>query len=303
MDVPSPTGRRVVVTGASSGLGLAATRELARRGATVVLAVRDPDKGAAARADLLADHPGADLDVRRLDLGDLDSVRAFADGLLADGRPLDALLNNAGIGGGPRALSPQGHELVLATNHLGHFALTGLLLPRLAAGTDPRVVTVSSGLYPHGRIDFADLTAAARYSQTRAYVGSKLANALFGLELERRLRAAGSPVRSLLAHPGVARTAMPTSAPSAGARAVGRLLGLLVGRSAEAGAAPLVHAVLADLPGGTMVGPGPLRDPARPAPEPIRRPADDRALARRLWEVSAELTGVRPLDEEPRRAA
>ncbi|MCO1656582.1 SDR family NAD(P)-dependent oxidoreductase [Pseudonocardia humida] len=294
MDVPPLTGRRIVVTGASSGLGLAATRELARRGAAVVLAVRDVDKGAAVRRDLLADLPGADLDVQRLDLGDLDSVRAFAERVPADGRPVDALLNNAGIGGGPRALSPQGHELVFATNHLGHFALTGLLLPRLVTGTDPRVVTVSSGLYPLGRIDFADLTAATRYSQTRAYVGSKLANALFGLELERRLLAAGSPVRSLLAHPGVARTAMPTSAPSAGARAVGRLLGSLLGRSAEAGAAALVHAVAADLPGATMVGPGPRRGPFRPAVEPIRHPADDPDLARRLWEVSAELTGVHP---------
>jgi NAD(P)-dependent dehydrogenase (short-subunit alcohol dehydrogenase family) len=259
-----------------------------------VLAVRDVDKGARVRRDLLADLPGADLDVQRLDLGDLDSVRDFADRLLADGRPVDVLLNNAGIGGGARALSPQGHERVFATNHLGHFALTGLLLPRLAAGTDPRVVTVSSGLYPLGRIEFADLTGATRYSQTRAYINSKLANALFGLELERRMRAAGSPVRSLLAHPGVARTAMPTSAPSVATRAVGRLVGALRGRSAEAGAAPLVHAVVADLPGGTMVGPGPRRGPFRPEVEAIRGPADDRDLARRLWDVSAELTGVHP---------
>ncbi|WP_214405110.1 SDR family NAD(P)-dependent oxidoreductase [Pseudonocardia lacus] len=293
MDTPTAI-RRIVVTGASSGLGLAATRELARRGNAVVLAVRDPAKGAAVRRDLLAELPAADLDVHRLDLGDLDSVRAFADAVLADGRPIDALLNNAGIGGGRRTLSPQGNELVFATNHLGHFALTGLLLPRLATGTDPRVVTVSSALYRLGRIDFADLTAATRYSQPRAYVGSKLANALFGLELERRLRALDSPVRSLLAHPGTARTAMPTSAPTAAARTVGRLFGLLMGRSADSGAAPLVHAVVADLPGATMVGPGPRRGPARPEVEPIRRPADDPDLARRLWEVSAELTGVQP---------
>lgn len=290
MNTSSPL-RRVVVTGASGGLGLAATRGLARRGIAVVLAVRDPARGAAARRDLLAELPAADLDVRRLDLADLDSVRAFADALSADGRPVDALLNNAGIGDARGALSPQGHDLVFATNHLGHFALTGLLLPGLAASTDPRVVTVSSGFYPMGRIDFDRLTS---YPRGRAYTDSKLANTLFGVELERRLRAAGSPVRSLLAHPGVAPTAMPTGSPSVAARAVGRVLLLLQGRSVEAGAAPLVHALVADLPGGTMVGPGPRRGPVRPRVEPIRRPADDAELARRLWEVSAELTGVHP---------
>jgi NAD(P)-dependent dehydrogenase (short-subunit alcohol dehydrogenase family) len=296
VDVPTRRSRRIVVTGASGGLGLAAARELARRGDAVVLAVRDPARGAAARRELLAEVAGADLEVHRLDLADLDSVRAFADAVLADGRPIDALLNNAGVGNRARTLTPQGHELHFATNHLGHFALTGLLLSRLAAGSDPRVVTVSSSLYPLGRIDFADLTGATRYSPTSAYVRSKLANALFGLELERRLRAAGLPVRSLLAHPGVARTAMPTGADSAAARAVGWLGTRLIGRSAEAGAAPLVHALTAPgLAGGTMIGPGPRRGPARPGPERIRRPADDLDAARRLWAVSEELTGVRPL--------
>ena len=212
--IPDQTGRTFIVTGANSGLGLATSRQLARRGAHVIMAVRNEAKGRQAIADLADAQPDASLELRRLDLADLDSVRAFADRIHADGVPVDVLVNNAGVMMPPRALSPQGHEIQFAANHLGHFALTGLLLDILQTGNDPRVVTVSSGLHRRGHIHFDDLTGARKYSPIAFYAQSKFANVLFGLELDRRLRAAGRPVRSLLAHPGYAATNLQTSGPT-----------------------------------------------------------------------------------------
>ncbi|MEV0398021.1 SDR family NAD(P)-dependent oxidoreductase [Polymorphospora rubra] len=289
-DIPDQSGRTVLITGASSGLGLHMTGELARRGARVVMAVRDVAKGERARAAL----PAADrIEVRHLDLVDLDSVREFAAGIVADGGG-QVLINNAGIGNLPRRLSPQGHERQFATNHLGHFALTGLLLDALT-GPDPRVVTVTSGLYPLGTIPFDDLTGERRFSPGRAYINTKLANVLFGLELDRRLRAAGSPVRSLLAHPGMARTAFIDQGPPALvtlARAVGRV----IGRPVADGAVPILYAATApDAPTGAVVGTGPTFRRVAPTVEAVRRPGTDAGLAARLWQVSEELTGVTPL--------
>ena len=194
-DIPSQTGRTAVVTGANSGLGLATARELARAGASVVLAVRNLELGAQA-----AESIEGDVTVRQLDLADLASVRAFADGWSGD---LDVLVNNAGIMMVPAGRTADGFELQLGTNHLGHFALTNLLLPHV---TD-RVVTVSSGLHRSGVIDLDDLNWQRRpYNATAAYGQSKLANLLFTLELQRRLTAAGSPVRALAAHPGYSAT-------------------------------------------------------------------------------------------------
>ncbi|WP_238009527.1 oxidoreductase [Dactylosporangium sp. AC04546] len=291
-DLADQTGRTLVVTGASSGLGVAITRHLAARGARVIMAVRDTGKGEHVRSQLRAEHPKADLEVRHVDLLDLDTVRRFADHLHADGVIPDVLVNNGGIGTAPRRLSPQGVESQLATNHLGHFALTGLLLGRLAAGRDPAVVTVASGLYRMGRLDLDDLAAERRYSPGGAYATSKLANVLFGLELDRRLRAAGSPVRSLLTHPGMAKTDLDRTAPPS-ARVVGMLLGLVLRRPIDDAVTPILYAATETAaPTGRHIGPGrPLRR-ARPTFETFSGTATDRDLAARLWSRSAELTGV-----------
>ncbi|SFF37423.1 Short-chain dehydrogenase [Actinoplanes philippinensis] len=288
------TGRTFVVTGASSGLGLAITRHLAAAGGRVVMAVRDTAKGHRVRDLLRAGAVKADLAVRRLDLFDLGSVRRFAAEIEADGTPVDVLINNAGIGTVPRRLSAEGVESQLATNHLGHFALTGLLLGRLAAGIDPAVVTVGSSLYRLGRLDLDDVAAERRYSPGRAYATSKLANVLFAVELDRRLRASGSPVRSLLAHPGMTRTALDRDAP-ASARTVAAVMGTLFRRPIDDAVAPILYAATEPAaPTGRHIGPGrPLRR-ARPTAETLTGAATDRDLAARLWSRSAELTGVDP---------
>src|SRR5690606_6143466 len=228
-DIPDQTGRTVIVTGANSGLGLVTTEHLARRGARVGLAVRDLDRGRAACAGLTARGvPGARLELRRLDLADLDSVREFAEGVRHAGLRPDVLVNNAGVMFPPRRLSPQGHEWQFATNHLGHFALTGLLLDLLRSGSDPRVVTVTSVMYRYGRIRFADLSGERGYSPVAYYAQSKLANVLFALELHRRLDAAGEQVGSLLAHPGYAATNLQTAGPTGMVKALARLGNLII---------------------------------------------------------------------------
>ncbi|WP_448638747.1 oxidoreductase [Geodermatophilus sp. URMC 63] len=281
-DIPDQTGRTVVVTGATSGLGLATARALAQAGARVVLAVRDPDRGARAAAGL----PG-DVEVRRLDLGDLASVRAFAAGWTG---PLDVLVNNAGIMMVPQGRTADGFELQLGTNHLGHFALTNLLLPHV---TD-RVVTVSSTAHRMGTIDLTDLNwETRRYSAERAYGQSKLANLLFTLELQRRLTAAGSPVRAMAAHPGWSATNLQGRTENRLKDAVMALGNRVVAQSAEQGALPTLFVATADLPGGSYAGPdGPME--ARGYPTLVGRtaPASDLDLAARLWAASAELTGV-----------
>jgi NAD(P)-dependent dehydrogenase (short-subunit alcohol dehydrogenase family) len=291
-DLSDQTGRTFVVTGASSGLGVAITRHLAARGGRVIMAVRDTDKGERVRGQLRAADSKADLLVRRLDLLDLDAVRRFADGLRAETAGVDVLINNGGIGSVPRRLSPQGVESQLATNHLGHFALAGLLLDQLGAGRDPAVVTVASSLYRLGRIDLTDLAAERRYSPGSAYATSKLANVLFALELDRRLRAAGSPVRSLLAHPGMAKTDLDRNAPPL-TRAVGTLMGLLLRRPINEAVAPILYAATETAaPTGRHIGPGrPLRQ-ARPTFETLAGAATDLDLATRLWTRSAQLTGI-----------
>jgi NAD(P)-dependent dehydrogenase (short-subunit alcohol dehydrogenase family) len=292
--IPDQAGRTFVVTGANSGLGLATTRQLARRGAHVVMAVRDEAKGRRAVADLVDAQPDASLELRRLDLADLDSVRAFAERIHADGVPVDVLVNNAGVMMPPRALSPQGQEIQFAGNHLGHFALTGLLLDRLQAAKDPRVVTVSSNLHRRGHINFDDLTGTRRYSPTGFYAQSKFANVLFGLELDRRLRAAGSPVRSLLAHPGYAATNLMTSGPTGLMKLLGKVGGRLFAQDVEMGALPQLYAATdPDAVSGQFIGPAGLAE-SRGHPRVVRPvpSAEDPATARRLWQLSEELTGV-----------
>ncbi|WP_017240514.1 oxidoreductase [Streptomyces sp. SS] len=295
--IPDQTGRVFVVTGANSGLGLATTRALAGRGAHVVLAVRDEEKGRAAAAGLAADGVERGLlDVRRLDLADLDSVRAFADRMRAEHPRLDVLVNNAGVMAPPRTLSPQGHELQFAVNHLGHFALTGLLLDLLAAGRDPRVVTVSSINHRQGSLRFDDLAGERGYAPMAFYNQSKFANAVFGRELHRRLTATASPVRGVLAHPGYTATNLQTKDTSGLARLVfGRIGNPLLAQRPERGALPQLYAATApDVTGGDFIGPdGPAELRGTPTRVRLSAPAADPGTGRRLWELSEDLTEVR----------
>ncbi|MGI5532084.1 oxidoreductase [Streptomyces syringium] len=292
--IPDQTKRVFVVTGANSGLGLATTRALARRGGHVILAVRDEGKGHRAVAEITADQPGASLEVRHLDLADLDSVRAFAHQLHTDHPRLDVLVNNAGVMAPPRTLSAQGHELQFAANHLGHFALTGLLLDLLTAGRDPRVVTVSSTNHRQGRLFFDDLSGERKYSPMAFYNQSKFANAVFGWELHRRLTAAGGPVRSLLAHPGYTATNLQTSGPVGVVKVLfGRILTPLA-QSPDQGALPQLYAATApDVESGQFIGPDGLAE-LRGAPTRVKLSpaAADAETGRRLWELSEQLTDV-----------
>ncbi|GHC75587.1 oxidoreductase [Streptomyces violaceochromogenes] len=281
--LPDFGGRTVVVTGANSGIGLTATDALARAGAHVVLAVRDTERGRAAAA---AVH--GSTEVRRLDLADLASVRSFAEDWQG---PLHLLVNNAGVMMLPRQHTKDGFEMQFGTNHLGHFALTNLLLPHI---TD-RVVTVSSGAHRWGgaRIDFDDLDLAANYTPQRAYARSKLANLLFTLELQRRLTESGSPVRALAAHPGYAATNLQSHAASPVLRAFMRIGNRFFAQDDRAGALPTLYAATEDLPGASYVGPDGLGE-MRGAPTLVgrSRAAGDPLTARRLWRVSEELTGT-----------
>ncbi|MFJ5026488.1 oxidoreductase [Streptomyces sp. NPDC088560] len=282
-DLPDFSGCTAVITGANSGLGLVTAQALAGAGAHVVFAVRDLARGGAAAA-----RAGGSTEVRRLDLADLDSVREFAAGW---DRPLDLLINNAGVMMLPEQRTQQGFEMQFGTNHLGHFALTNLLLPYV---TD-RVVTVSSGLHRGGDgvISFEDVNLRGRYTPTRAYAQSKLANLLFTLELQRRLAEAGSPVRALSAHPGYAATNLQSHHGSALMRGVMAVGNKVFAQSDRAGALPTLFAASQDLPGAAYVGPDGLGE-MRGAPTLVGRSAaaSDPAAARRLWTLSEEMTGV-----------
>ncbi len=294
-EVPDQTGRVAVVTGANSGIGLIAAQELARAGAGVVLACRNAEKGEAAAASIREEAPGASVSVEALDLSSLASVRAFAERFAAAHDSLDLLINNAGLMAPPRGETADGFELQLGTNHLGHFALTGLLLGRLEGREDARVVTLSSTAHKIGKINFDDLQSERRYGRWRAYCQSKLANILFARELERRLRAAGSSVKSLAAHPGYAATNLQSAAPIALDRAVMAVSNRLFAQSAEMGALPTLYAATRpNLDGGLFIGPDGFEE-GRGHPKVVRpvRAGRDEATAERLWSVSEELTGVK----------
>ncbi|HEY2059473.1 MAG TPA: oxidoreductase [Amycolatopsis sp.] len=292
--IPDQSGRTVVVTGANSGLGYETCRVLAGRGAHVVMASRDEGRGRAALGRLRAEATG-ETEMLRLDLADLASVREFAATLGARDRPIDLLVNNAGIGMPARSLTAQGFESQFGVNHLGHFALTGLLLPLLRRGNGARVVTVSSEAYRDGSIDFDDLQGERAYRPVQAYRQSKFANVLFGLELDRRLRAAALPVASVLAHPGFTSTNLPSSGARGFAGLVLRVGNALVAQPVERGAASQLRAATApDVEGGQFFGPGGRS--GMYGPPVVLRPgprATDPDTAARLWEISTELTGVR----------
>jgi NAD(P)-dependent dehydrogenase (short-subunit alcohol dehydrogenase family) len=283
-----------VVTGANSGLGRSTARELARAGARVVLACRNLAKGEAALRDIEAAAPGAPLELEELDLSSLDSVRAFAERFRGAHDGLDLLINNAGVMAPPRSETADGFELQFGTNHLGHFALTGLLIGSMEGREDARVVTLSSTAHKTGRIAFDNLGGDRHYFRWRAYGQSKLANLLFALELERRLRAAGSNVKSMAAHPGYAATNLQFAAPPLVDRMVMRALNPVIAQSEEMGALPTLYAATEPgLAGGTYVGPdGFAEQRGHPKPVSPNRAARDEDVARRLWEVSEEMTGV-----------
>src|SRR4051794_18103342 len=281
-DLPSLEGRTFVVTGANSGIGKIAARELARAGAQVTLAVRDTAKGQAAAADM----PGA-VDVRALDLADLSSVRAFAEGWDGD---LDVLVNNAGVMAVPESRTKDGFEMQIGTNHLGHFALTNLLLPRI---TD-RVVSVSSGAHRMGSIRLDDLNwEKGGYHRWRAYGQSKLANLLFTAELQRRLAEAGSDVRATAAHPGWAATNLQSRTENLLQNAIMAIGNKLIAQSDEMGALPTLYAATQDIPGNSYVGPDGFQE-QRGHPTLVGRTsaAGDEETAKKLWTLSEELTGV-----------
>lgn len=298
-DIPPQTGKSAVVTGANSGIGYHTALELARKGASVVLACRSRDKGEAALARLKAELPEAKAEFALLDLSDLKSVRSFAEAFIARGAALDILVNNAGVMAMPeRQTTKDGFEAQFGTNHLGHFALTALLLPLLKKAPAPRVVTVSSIAHKSGKMDFDDLQAEKSYVPWKAYRQSKLANLLFAFELQRRADKAGWRLLSLGAHPGVAMTNLFIAGPGRGKRTLqSRLMELaapLFCHTEDRAALPSLLAATSPeaVPGG-YYGPNGWRemrgDPVRVRPAPQ---AEDLAAAARLWELSEKLTGT-----------
>lgn len=295
-DIPDQTGRRALVTGATSGLGYETALELLRHGAEVTIAARNPEKSRQAATRLAAASGRTEPEILDLDLSDLSSVRNAAEQFKHD--RLDLLVNNAGVMATPRRQTADGFELQIGTNHLGHFALTARLMPKLLKAASPRVVTVSSFMHKMvNGLGRADLTAENGYAKWDAYSKSKLANLLFMLELDRRARAAGSDLLSVGSHPGYARTHLQTSGPQlGGADLETRLLAIgtkLVAQSAAAGAWPSLYA--ATSPGlrpGSYVGPSFFEYRGRPKLVRPTKAARNPELARRLWAWSAEATGV-----------
>jgi NAD(P)-dependent dehydrogenase (short-subunit alcohol dehydrogenase family) len=293
-DITDQSGRTAIVTGANSGLGLVTARELARAGASVVMACRNLDKGHAAVDEVRAAVPDAQVQLDELDLASLASVRAFADRFKAPHDGLDLLINNAGVMGTPRRRTADGFELQFGTNHLGHFALTTALLETMEGREDARVVTLSSSAHKMGRINFDNLNGDRHYFRWNAYGQSKLANLLFALELDRRLRAAGSTVKSLAAHPGYAATNLQSAGPPMFDRLVMVASNALIAQSDEMGALPILYAATEPgLESGTYVGPDGFQE-QRGHPKIVKPSgrARDPEAARRLWEVSERMTAV-----------
>jgi hypothetical protein len=296
--IPNLNGKAAVITGANSGIGYEAARLLAMKGAHVVLAVRNTAKGGKAAREIRSAVPQADLQVMALDLASLESIRSFAAALLASYDRLDLLINNAGVMAIPYQKTNDGFEMQFGTNHLGHFALTGLLLPLLLQTPQARVVTVSSGLHRTGQINFDDLQSQHSYSKWGAYGQSKLANLLFAYELQRKLTAAGSSVSSVAAHPGYAATNLQyggsdRSQTSLQTRFM-HVLNKVIAQSAEMGALPTVYAAASPaVQGGDYIGPkGPAEQRGWPTKVRSNGRSHDVDAAARLWAVSEELTGA-----------
>jgi NAD(P)-dependent dehydrogenase (short-subunit alcohol dehydrogenase family) len=296
-DIPAQNGKLAVVTGATGGLGYETALALARAGAEVLVTGRNAEKGRAAIEGIKRAVPSTKVRFAMLDLASLASIRAFAASMLATGRPLDLLINNAGVMDLPtRRLTEDGFELQFGTNHLSHFALTGLLLPLLRKAQTPRVVNVSSLAHRGGKIDFNNLQAERKYNSWPAYQQSKLANLLFTFELQRRSDADGWGLLSNAAHPGYARTELIPNGPGTGGlKGIGmKVLGSFMSHSAAAGALPTLFAATSpDAAPNGYYGPNGFYELKGPvAPAKVMPQANDKAVARRLWEVSEQLTGV-----------
>ena len=290
-DIPDQSGKTAIVTGANTGIGFEIARHLAMKGARVVLACRDEDKARDAIAEIAADAPGASLDFLALDLADLDSVARAAQQAKEEER-IDLLVNNAGVMMPPLGHATAGTELQFAVNHLGHFALAAQLVDKLAEDGGGRVVVQSSIAHKSGNIDFDNLDASKYYARSPFYSQSKLANLLFALELDRRLRAAGSPVASIACHPGVAATELTRHI---GFAALFTPVMKIVLNTPEQGAIPALQAATdPEAQGGDYYGPRGLleaRGNTSGRAYATRR-ARDEALAKKLWERSEELTGI-----------
>jgi len=298
-DIPNQRGKVAEVTGGNSGIGYETALALAGKGAHVILAVRSPEKGQAAVTAIQRAHPGAAAEVMALDLSNLGSARHFAETFLARFESLPLLINNAGVMALPYARTADGFEMQFGTNHLGHFALTGLLMPAILAAPGARVVVVSSGVHTAGAIDFDNLDSAKSYSPWRAYSQSKLANLLFAYELQRRFTTAGGDTIAAGCHPGYAATNLQAAGPRmAGSRFGERMSQIgnrLFAQSAAMGALPTLYAATAaDVNGCDYIGPVGFLG-MRGTPGKIKSSARsyDPFVAARLWQVSEQLTGVR----------
>ena len=293
----SQAGKTALVTGANSGIGYQTALELARHGAHVLLGARDRGRGEAALTRLRAAVPSAAVELAELDVASLESIRRFAESFAARRQPLDLLINNAGVMALPtRQLTVDGFERQFGTNHLGHFALTGLLVPQLLAAPAPRVVTVASLAHRKGAMDFNNLNSETNYSPRGAYNNSKLANLLFALELDRRARAAGSRLVSIPVHPGVSQTNIVTNGPGKGelqSKIIFSFLRFLTQSDAMGALPTLYAATVPEARGGEYIGPdGPAQFKGYPKVVEPRPQAKDEASARQLWQASEQLTGV-----------
>lgn len=298
-DIPDLTGKTAVVTGANSGLGYETALELAGHGARVILACRNLQKGDGALSQIQAEHSAADVELSELDLSSLASIRAFAERFDESHERLDILCNNAGIMAVPRRDTADGFEMQIGTNHLGHFALTGLLLDRLAAAPAGRVVNVSSVAHRLGKMRFDDLQSQRSYNRWLAYGQSKLANLLFTFDLQRRLEASDKRVIAVAAHPGYSSTNLQLAAPKMeGANLMGsffKMSNSVFAQSAKMGALPTLRAATdPDVRGGDYYGPsGFMESQGPPKKVGSNARARDREAQRRLFDVSEQLTGVR----------
>ena len=296
-DIPDQTGRAVLVTGGNSGLGFHTCRMLAAKGAHVLLASRSSQRGDQARSEILQSLPDAKLEIVALDLADLESVHRCAESLRNELSSLDLLVNNAGVMAVPRNETVQGFERQFGVNHLGHFALTGALLPLLLGTPGSRIVNVSSMAHRSGRMNFSDLHGQRKYSPFGAYAQSKLANLLFTLELQRRLESSGASTICVSAHPGFAATNLQyAAAREKGSRIeliLMRTLNALLSQSAEQGALPQLYAAVADdVNGGDYIGPdGWMQMRGFPKKHRARETAYDSQAAQELWRLSVGLTG------------